>query len=620
MKIKYLVFFITVSLALLFSGKMASAEDYYPYQIKNYNVNVRVTKQNVYYVTEMIDVNFDQPRHGIYRDIPVINTVSREDGSSARIQAKVEKIKCNEQSSINRQGTYCHIRLGDPDQTIVGMKTYTISYEYHMGKDTLKNADEFYFNIIGTSWDTSIQNVTFTIEMPDSIDEANMGMAYGPAGSTKTEGLHYRLNGNVLEGELDSSITLSPGEAVTVRLVLPEGYFNKVRETIWPGLLAILVSLAGAGAAFMMWWKVGRDDEVIERIEFHPPRGLNSLEVAFAFNGRASDKDVVSLLVYLAQKGYITIHEEAKKGLLSKSTGFILQKTREYDGNNGAERLFMQDLFALSDRVEKKDLEDKFYKTVNKILRLMNSKKNMEVLFYANSINKQVICGAMAIVVFVMAAFKPLYDYSYSYNVAFLMPAIFGLFFYIILKAIFLIKGIAGKLLFGVPCLFTLGAGFFGVCLEAMKYSELIYKIAFVAGMLGCFAIIFFDYFMPKRTEYGTEILGRLRGFQTFLKTAEKDRLEAMVDREPQYFYDILPYAYVLDVSDKWMKKFESIAVEPPHWYHSHYGMSGFSMAHFNSFMTSTMTAASASMTSSPSSSGGGHSGGGSGGGGGGSW
>ncbi|MCH5267010.1 MAG: DUF2207 domain-containing protein [Lachnospiraceae bacterium] len=620
MKMKHFLIMFLLSLSVLVCGQEAVAADYYPYQINSYDVNIRVTKQNVYYVTETINVYFNQSRHGIYRDIPVVNVISREDGSSSRIQAKVEKIKCNAQSSVSRDGTYCRVRLGDPDRSITGEQTYTISYEYHMGNDALKNADEFYYNIIGTGWDTSISNVTFTVEMPEAIDERNMGMAYGVSGSTMTEGLRYLINGNVLQGELDSSITLSPGEAVTVRMVLPEGFFEKVHETIWPALLAILISLGGAGAAFAMWWKVGRDDPVVESIQFHPPKGLNSLEVAFAFNGRASNEDVVSLLVYLAQKGYIAIHEEAKKGLLAKNTSFSIQKTREYDGNNGAERLFMQGLFATGDIVEKKDLENTFYKTVNKILRLMNSKQNREVLFYANSINKQVICGAMAIVVFVMSVFKPFYDYSYSFNTALLMPAVFGLFYYIIIQVLFLIKGIASKLIFGIPFLFTLSAGFIQICYQAMKFSAWIYKLAFIIGMIGCFLIVFFDYFMPKRTEYGTEILGRLLGFRTFLKTAEKDRLETMVERNPQYFYEILPYTYVLGVSDKWMKKFETISMEPPHWYHSHYDTMGFSYMHFNSFMNSAMTTATSSMTSSPSSSGGGHSGGGSGGGGGGSW
>lgn len=133
---------------------------------------------------------------------------------------------------------------------------------------------------------------------------------------------------------------------------------------------------------------------------------------------------------------------------------------------------------------------------------------------------------------------------------------------------------------------------------------------------------MFFAAYMSKRTEYGTVMLGRIRGFKNFLETAEKERLEMMVAENPQYFYEILPYTYVLEISDKWMKKFESIAMEPPTWYHST-GYSAFDVVVFHRFMNSTMTSVTTAMTSSPSSSsssGGGFSGGGSGGGGGGSW
>ena len=114
-------------------------------------------------------------------------------------------------------------------------------------------------------------------------------------------------------------------------------------------------------------------------------------------------------------------------------------------------------------------------------------------------------------------------------------------------------------------------------------------------------------------------MLGKIQGFKYFLETAEKPKLEELVMREPEYFYNILPYTYVLGVSSKWMKKFEDIALEAPRWY---YGYSTFDNHSFNRFMNSTYSSISTAMSSSPSSSssGGGFSGGGSGGGGGGSW
>ena len=82
---------------------------------------------------------------------------------------------------------------------------------------------------------------------------------------------------------------------------------------------------------------------------------------------------------------------------------------------------------------------------------------------------------------------------------------------------------------------------------------------------------------------------------------------------------------YALGISNKYMKKFESLAEAAPEWY-TGYDHRMFSCSDFTRSINRTMSAAASYMTSSPSSSsgggssGGGSSGGGGGGGGGSSW
>ena len=66
---------------------------------------------------------------------------------------------------------------------------------------------------------------------------------------------------------------------------------------------------------------------------------------------------------------------------------------------------------------------------------------------------------------------------------------------------------------------------------------------------------------MKRKTEYGEYIAAKVRGFRQFLITAEKEQLEKLVLKNPNYFYNILPYTYVLNISKKWIKKFENIPV-----------------------------------------------------------
>lgn len=589
------------------------------YLITGYDVDMKVTKQNTYRIKETITTKFLAQRHGIYRDIPVVNDVRRTDGSTDRILAKVENISCGvDRYEVSRQGDYCRIQIGDEDKTVVGKKVYTISYDYVMGNDVLPEEDELYFNIIGNGWQNSIRNVTFRIEMPAEFEEEKLGMSYGPEGSTETSGLYYYVEGNTIYGELDSEILLSSYEGVNVRLSLPEGYFERTEKTPYPAYLAIVLALLTMGLAFLLWWLFGRDDPVVETVEFYPPDGLNSVELAFIYNGNSSRDDVISLIVYLAQKGYIEIQEgEGKSG-----KDFTLIRRRPYDGVNEMEEIFMNGLFAKGEKVTKKDLENTFYKTVDRITGKMGSKKNKEKIFYANSLNKGWILWLLPLITCVLAGFLPVKNYEYSLSQGLVVSFAVGLMPMLASRTFFSHGNIVGRILFGFIFLLMGLAGYFIFLRTPLQYENIWYTIAFLAAAVAGFVAMFFNCYLSKRTPYGTEMLGRIRGFKTFLETAEKERLEALVMENPQYFYEILPYTYVLGISDKWMKKFESITVEPPTWYAGGHS-SAFDMIMFHHFMNTTMSAATSSMTSTPSSSsssGGGFSGGGSGGGGGGSW
>lgn len=609
-------FFLLLAFFFLAPTMDASA---YGYTIEKYHINIRVTTQNIYQIEETISVHFNQSYHGIYRDIPLVNKVERTDGSKNTIHAKIKNIRCgSDDFDVSREGDDCEIKIGDEDETIIGDKEYHITYDYEMGNDVLPDSDEFYFNVTGNRWKTTIQNVSFTIQMPKEFEEKNLGMSWGSRGSTNSRGLSYICTDNKIEGMLDSDIILRPGYGVNVRLTLPEGYFDRVETTPWLAYISIIIGFVAMAVGFFLWWIYGRDDPVVEAVEFYPPDGLNSVELAFAFKGKLDSQDVVSLIVYLAQKGYIEI-QEGTGGKQKK--GFTLIQKKAYDGSNEAERIFMEGLFRSGSKVTKSDLENSFYKTINIVKGIVDSKTNREVLFYRNSLNKGWILWVLAGAAYALAGFLPVYEYEYSIVSGLAVPLGVGFLLMAGFSALFgsgkrILERILPFLFLFIFC--VAGFGFFGA--DSFIYANPWYSAAYFFAVCASGVTMFFCAYMSKRTQYGTEILGRIRGFQTFLETAEKDRLEAMVMENPQYFYEILPYTYVLDVSDKWMKKFETITTEPPTWYYSS-NNTMFDVMMFHHFMNSTMTSATSAMTSTPSSSsGGGFSGGGSGGGGGGAW
>ena len=106
------------------------------------------------------------------------------------------------------------------------------------------------------------------------------------------------------------------GKALTVRLTLPEGYFTGTNNNFdLIALVEMFISVIFVITAYALWRKYGKDDIAVETVEFYPPDKLNSAELGFIYKGYSDKKDIVSLLIYLANKGYLKIEEYEEKTL-----------------------------------------------------------------------------------------------------------------------------------------------------------------------------------------------------------------------------------------------------------------------------------------------------------------
>lgn len=114
--------------------------------------------------------------------------------------------------------------------------------------------------------------------------------------------------------------------------------------------------------------------------------------------------------------------------------------------------------------------------------------------------------------------------------------------------------------IFSSLLVFAFAIGPFVIAIWQPIMQDRIYAIMYIIGIL---CIIGMEIVLKKfngRTRYGNEILGEILGFKEFLEKAEKEKLEELVFQDTDYFYNMLPFAYVLEVSDKWIKKFKDIS------------------------------------------------------------
>lgn len=597
------------------------------YDITKYDVEIVVDEHNKYSIKENIDTYFNVSKHGIVRRIPLYNNIIRQDGIRERNRVLISNVHVNEEFASSRENNNYVLKIGSADKTINGKHSYSISYDYDIGLDKNNKYDELYFNIIGTNWDTDISNVTFKITMPKEFDASKLGFSYGEYGESNTDNISYDVDGNVITGSFEG--TLLAGEGLNVRMELPEGYF--IRKSVGSSLLECwyyIIPILGVLISYLIWKKYGKDDQVVDVVSFYPPENMNSLDVAFAKKGSVNSNDAVSLLVYLASKGYIKIVEDKK----SKSR-FTIQKVKEYDGNNKEEELFFRGLFKkVWDSISSDELNESFYLTINSILTKKNSTANRKEIFNNKSSNKRYILFLFMLITSSLSTIIPALGYKLS-DVIFsiIICNLIGIVALIIVGIIYdnncTKKGLNSALGFAFFFVLALAVANFTIIGFEYIYYDTVYLIGFILCMVCTYLIYFFYLIVTKRTEYGNKVLGEVNGFKKFLETAEKDKLESLVHDDPSYFYNILPYAYVLGVSDAWIKQFEGIAIAPPDWYES---ADTFDYYRFNRSLNRTIHSASRVMNSIPQSSGGsssgggfsggGFSGGGSGGGGGSSW
>ena len=121
-----------------------------------------------------------------------------------------------------------------------------------------------------------------------------------------------------------------------------------------------------------------------------------------------------------------------------------------------------------------------------------------------------------------------------------------------------------GRLISFVCFLILIGAIAAG-CMILFIILKLYFEAFF---LLAICVVMFFSVLLSRNiriyTKEGKEKLGKIIGFKEFIDTAEADRIKMMVEKNPNFYYDVLPYAYVLGVSDKWIKNLDVVQNDYP--------------------------------------------------------
>jgi len=539
---------------------------FYDYVIDRYQMDVNVAADGVYRVDETIDFDFQTPRHGFFRDIPVGYGIRR---------VKVSDIQVNAPVQIERDKNYISLRIGDPDRTVRGAQRYEISYLYDTGDDGHYDYDEFYFNLVGEGWEVPIQDFEFRIVFPKPIDTDYIFLTRGAWGSTDSVDAAYSISDDrtVITGK---AVSLRPGEALTMRVQLSEGYFSGMRQIHdWTPLACtvfLIVSALAVALAFFLWSRWGRDAEPIVMARYEAPDGLTPMDVGYLSDGMVDDKDITAMIFYWADKGNLTIAESGRK----KDCVFTRLK-EPVDGSPHERKLFQQFFSCGTDGVvTMPELEKRFGQYVDGVKQSVASYYTGDKsLTDSKSVGVAVGCGTLAVLPVVGYAVAMTVNYMDAATLLLLVGGIVAMFVgwlcgWSLMRKWYLRSPGSNIALICVYCLLLVVEYAFLVGVTFVFNGDLgspwIFACALVQ-VVSISVIMFLSYVTRKRSAYGQEMLEQVLGLREFIDKVEMDRLRTMIDHDPMVFYHVLSFAIVLGLENTWAKKFSSITIEPPNWY-----------------------------------------------------
>lgn len=528
------------------------------YTTNSFVVDVTARENNAFSVREDIQIDFFYPHHGIYRYVP-INGYNFSDIS----------VPGYDYETYTDNGSYV-FQIGSGAYTVDGVNDYNINYTITAYDDETTEKDVLMLNLIPTGWSTDIHYAEATVHLPKKADLSGVKVFSGTYGTDSNEDNAVLKTSDDGRTITVSAENLEPYHGITITLDLPEGYWvgEKQRGLVYPWMIVLFI--AGPILITLLWRKHGKDAEIVKTIEFYPPEGLTPGELGTIIDGSVDKCDVVSAIVYMADKGYLTIEEIEK-------TNFLLRKTGSHSALKAEPqyiRTIYDGLFAKHDSVKTRNLSTNFGKKFEQAKeQLKDSYSGLNEIYSTKSLaaraSNVVFCALPWVAFGLWQTYSDL-DQGFVALVFGTLNAILG--------TSFLISGLdlKGKdhrikmILRIVAAAFFYEFGF-SLSLAGMLEYTFLSTTKRIIIMLAVLAVTAYCVFMTvitrARNPKYAKLQGQILGFRDFIKSAELDKLNELVEEDPEYFYHIMPYAYVMGLSDKWIRNFENIPMAVPQWY-----------------------------------------------------
>ncbi len=317
------LFFVSICFITLFApNRLFGQDEKYRYEasyVSKFHSDITVNNDGEINITEKYDVYFNEQSRGIFRYIPLMYEMTDQNGNVDKIRVKIKDISVTGDAFVvednNRYSDRMYIRIGDPNVFLTGPKTYTISY-------TIKNAILFndtscifYWNLIGNDWDMPFANASASVSFSPSLNVSDVKyyVYTGQRGEGNNDAISNFENGKINIVSTQEIGGLSKRD-ITVLAYLPKSYIAPPNPILlWlASYYWFLIAIATSLYFYITWKNHGKDNRIIDTVEYLPPAEIDSAIAGFMIDESADNHDIISLLPFWGSMGLIKIIKDEK--------------------------------------------------------------------------------------------------------------------------------------------------------------------------------------------------------------------------------------------------------------------------------------------------------------------
>ena len=525
-------------------------------EVTSLETTINVGRNRVATVSEKYELYFIENTKIFNRAIDTSLKIVRPESSSSIIKPELLDVNTNNDFTINNSDKTKEILLnvkGKKDTT----DNLSLKYKYDLGKDEPSSYDEFYYNIV-SNFDSVVSDVSFEIELPDTNFKKKDITFFLNGEPVDDDFILYDIEDNIITGYLNKII--NEEDVFSVRIELPNGYFVGAKEHFnYLTYLVLLLPFITIILVIYFWFKYAKGNKMKKELSFYPPNNFDPAEIGYLYKGKMEEADIVSDLIYLANQGYLKVEENDDGYKLGKENTFNFIKEKKYRGRNAIQKFIFDGIF--KDR-ETSTLSDVEFSTKNRLMdakTIIDNTDNKEKLFNKD-INKykKILLLLMALSIIILTI-KPVKEFTGSYL---LVPVLSGTMLFGILVLTVIDTSLIPRII--------LSTIFIGGTVALNIYSLIGQDKLFMIYIIGVIGLLFATFVyskLPLRTKYGNKRLGEVEGFRTSLATMSPDKLKELMQDNPNYYYDMIPYIMVFDLEDVWLSLGKGVITEVPSWH-----------------------------------------------------